>query len=304
MTSPVPAGVGTRRQAYLLLLGLAFVWGGHWAVTKIGLRDIPPFTFGALRVATGLATLAGLLAARGRLHLPPRSDLPVVLSVGLGQVAAAIALMNLALQVVPAGRSSVLMYTMPLWVAVIQATLLRRGLDAWQATGLVLGLVGIAALLNPTVIDWTSPGQLAGSTALLASAVIWAATTIQLRHHRWTASPLELQPWQLLIALVPLTVLAIVLEWHEPVRWGARALLVLAYSGPLATGFGFWAAQSITRALNPIETTMGFLAVPLVGLVAGTLLLGEPMGLVDVAGFGTTVVAIAIVSMSRDSTRA
>ena len=303
VTPSVPASIGTHRQAYLLLVVLALVWGGHWAVTKVGLRDIPPFTYGALRVATGLATLAVLLAARGRLRRPPRSDLPVVLSVGIGQIAAGIALMNLALQVVPAGRSSVLLYTMPLWVAIIQATVLRRGLDPCQAGGVALGLVGIAALLNPTVIDWSNPGQLVGSVALLASAIIWAATTIQLRHHRWEASPLELLPWQLLVALVPLAALAIGLEGNQPVHWGIGALLVVAYSGPLASGFGYWATQSITRTLNPIETTMGFLAVPVVGLASGTIFLGEPMGLVDVVGFVVTVGAIAVVSLSPGSTQ-
>jgi drug/metabolite transporter (DMT)-like permease len=295
-------GAKSRRQAQGLLLALGLVWGSNWAVTKIGLGYIPPFTYGALRVLTGLGALVTLLAVRGSLRLPPRADLTVVLSVGLGQVAAAIAIMNLALQVVPAGRSSVLVYTMPLWVAVIQAIVLRRGLDNRHAIGLALGLIGIAALVNPGAINWRNPGQLTGSIALVASAVIWAATTIQLRHHGWTGTPLELQPWELLVALVPLALLAVVLDRNEQVQWGIPAVAALAFSGPLATGFGYWASQSISRSLTPIETTVGFLAVPVVGLLAGTLVLGEPMGLIDFAGFALTILAIAFVSLSPGST--
>ena len=298
---PVPSCAVSYRGAYVLLFLLALVWGGHWAVTKVGLRDLPPFTYGTLRVATGLAVLVGLLAARGRLRLPPRTDIPIVLSVGIGQVAATIALMNLALQVVPAGRSSVLVYTMPLWAAGIQATVLRRGLGARQAVGMALGLLGIAALLNPAAIDWQDPGQLTGSAALLASAVAWAATTIHIRRHRWTASPLDLQPWQLLVALVPLAALAVALEWGDPVHWSLGTLLVIAYSGPLATGFGYWASQSVSRVLDPIATTTGFLAVPVVGLLGGAIALGEPTGPLDVIGFAITIIGIAVVSLDPGS---
>ena len=296
------AAAASRGQAQVLLFGLALVWGGNWAVTKIGLGYVPPFTYGALRVLIGFVALAGLLAARGSLRLPARDDLAVVLSVGLGQLAAAIAIMNLALRVVPAGRSSVLVYTMPLWVAVIQLVVLRRGLGSRQAIGLVLGLLGVVALVNPGVIDWRNPGQIAGSMALLLSAFLWAATTIQLRNHRWTATPLELQPWELLVALVPLAMLAILLDRNEPVNLGIPAMAALAFSGLLATGFGYWASQSITRSMTPIETTVGFLAIPVVGLMAGTILLGEPTGLVDLAGFAITILAIAMVSFSPDST--
>jgi drug/metabolite transporter (DMT)-like permease len=142
-----------RARPYLLLVLLALVWGVHWPVAKIGLRDLPPFTYGAFRVATGLAVIVALLAARRGLRLPDRHDVPVVLSVGLGQMAAGIALMNLALPLVSAGRSSILVYTMPLWVGLFQLGTLRAGGAGRQVGGLVLGLSGIALLLNPQAID-------------------------------------------------------------------------------------------------------------------------------------------------------
>ena len=179
-------------RPYLLLACLAFVWGLNWPIAKIGLRDLPPFTYGALRVATGLVVIVAVIAVRRGLRLPSRHDLPVVLSVGLGQMAAGIALMNLALPLVSAGRSAILVYTMPLWVALIQLPALRAGGAARQVAGLLVGLVGIAVLLNPGAVDWGSSGQLLGSAGLLFSAVLWAATTIHLRRHDWRGTPLDL----------------------------------------------------------------------------------------------------------------
>jgi drug/metabolite transporter (DMT)-like permease len=278
---------------------LALVWGVNWPLTKIGLRYVPPFTFGALRVGTALVVVAVVLAWRRGLRLPDRRDVPVVLSVGLVQMASGIVLMNLALQVVSAGRSSILVYTMPLWVAVFQLPALRAGSAGRQVGGLLLGLAGIALLLNPAAIDWGSSGQLLGSGALLISASIWAATTIHIRAHRWHGSPLSLEPWQLLVASVPLTALALVLEHGRTIDWEPSAIVAVLFSGPLATALAFWLSQSISRSLSPLATTMGFLAVPVVGLASSWILLGEPLTAVDLAGAAITFVGIVVVSAAK-----
>jgi drug/metabolite transporter (DMT)-like permease len=280
----------------VLLALLTIVWGVHWVVAKAGLDYMPPLTYGALRVAAGLATVIVILGPRDGLRLPDRRDLPVVLSVGLGQVAGGVALMNLALLVVPAGRSAILVYTMPIWVVVIQATVLRIAPARAELAGLALGLAGIAALLNPVTIDWAAPGGLAGAALLLVSAVVWAATAIHVRRHRWAGSPAALQPWQLLLAVVPLTLLALVLEPGTAVRWELATVLILLYSGPLATAFAFWASQSITRTLGPLAATVGFLGVPVVGLASGALILGEQLTAVDVAGFALVAAGILLVT--------
>jgi drug/metabolite transporter (DMT)-like permease len=288
--------VARRSTALVLLILLTVVWGVHWVVAKAGLDYMPPLTYGALRVAAGLATVIVILGPRSELRLPDRRDLPVVISVGLGQVAGGVALMNLALLVVPAGRSAILVYTMPIWVVVIQATVLRIAPARAELAGLALGLAGIAALLNPVTIDWTAPGGLAGAGLLLLSAVIWAATAIHVRRHRWAGSPAALQPWQLLLAVVPLALLALILEPGTAVRWELATVLILLYSGPLATAFAFWASQSITRTLGPLAATVGFLGVPVVGLASGALILGEQLTAVDVAGFALVAAGIVLVT--------
>lgn len=290
-------------RPYLLLACLALVWGLNWPIAKIGLRDLPPFTYGTLRVATGLVVIVAVLLLRRGLRLPSRHDLPIVVSVGIGQMAAGIALMNLALPLVSAGRSAILVYTMPLWVALIQLPALRAGGGARQLAGLCVGLVGIAVLLNPGAIDWESTGELLGAAGLILSAFLWAATTIHLRRHEWRSSPLDLMPWQLLIAVVPLAVAAMVLEAGRQIHWEPTAVVAVLFSGPLATALAFWLSQSISRSLSPLATTMGFLAVPVVGLAASSVMLGEPLTLLDLAGAATTFLGIVLVSSSMNASR-
>lgn len=295
-----PTDQVTRRArvAYLLLVLLALVWGVHWTVTKIGLGYLPPFTYGTLRVASAAVTLAAILGAQGRIKLPSRHDLPVVMSMGLGQIAAAIILINIALQFLPSGRTAILAYTTPLWVAVLQVLVLHARLTSRELLGLVLSLVGLAILFNPVAIGWGSSGVLAGSAMMLLSAAITGATILQVRHHRWEGSTLDLMLWELLVALVPLAVLAAVLEAGQAVDWQPQTVVCVLYSGPLATAFAFWASQSIQRALAPMATAVGLLAVPVVGIVAGAVILAEGISLGDVAGFAITLVGIGALSLS------
>lgn len=291
-----PAATTSPRVAGLLLIALAAVWGVHWVVAKRGLDYMPPFTFAALRVGAGLATILLLVGARGRLVRPPRHDLPILLSVALGQVAAGTVLMNIALQVVPAGRSAILVYTMPIWVVVLQAVAFRVRPLGPEVVGLVLGLIGIFALVDPLGVDWGAPGEAAGAALLILSAVIWAATSIHVRRHRWVSSPLALQPWQLMVAVIPLVALALLVEPGAAIRWEPATLLVLLYSGPLATAFAFWASQSITRSLGPLAATVGFLGVPVVGVAAGAVLLGEQLSPLDLGGFVLVAAGILLVT--------
>ena len=216
---------------------------------------------------------------------------------GVLQIGAGVLIMNLALQAVPAGRSSVLLYAMPLWVAVLMWLFFRTAPRRNEMIGLVLGLTGVLVLVNPTVIDWGVPAELAGTLALVFNAILWAGVTIHIRRHTWISRPLDLQPWMLLAALIPVAVAALILEPDGEITWGLPTILILLYSGPLATAFANWASQSITRSLGPLTSAMGFLATPVVGLVAGALILGESLGPIDIAGFALVLGGIAAASL-------
>ncbi len=272
---------------------VALTWGVHWAVIKVGLEYMPPFAYGVLRVVTGLAVVVVILVIRRDLKLPARADVPIILTVGLGPLAATIALSNLALQVVPAGRAGILVYTMPLWVAVFGVLFFHMRLGRSDLAGIALGVAGLIALLNPLVIDWTAPGELLGVVLLLCCSVIWALSTIHIRRHTWHATPLELQPWQLLVATVPLAILAVLFDNGKSIDWTPQTILVLLYSGPLATAFAYWGSQSVTRSLGPLAATTGFLAVPVVALISGLVLLGEPLTIPDVVGVALILAGVA-----------
>ncbi len=287
-------------RAWLLLVGLVVVWGSHWVVVKVGLETIPPFTYGVLRLAGGIAVLAVLMAAAGRLHRPDRSDWPIIISYGLLAVGLGITMMNLALPYIPAGRSSILAYTIPLWVVPVMALLARALPSRPELIGLVLGLGGLVLLLNPAAIDWSGEGALLGSLLLVLGAMGAALALVHVRLHPWHGTPFDTQIWQLLVALVPMLILALLLERESlgDIEWNLPTALAVLYSGPLATAFAFWASQMIVQSLGPLTTGIGYLGAPVVGVVAGIIVLGEVITPIDLAGIAVTTAGIVVVLLA------
>lgn len=293
----------SRRSAWLLLILVIVLWGANWPVMKFGLAYIPPLSFATLRMLMGALVLFLVAAWRGQLGWPARGDWPVVLGVGLLQMAGFLGLVTLALRYVPAGRSSILAYTTALWVAPLAVLLLHERLRALQIAGLVLGLAGVAVLFNPLALDWGDAETLLGNALLLLAALLWALLIVQVRGHRWRGSPLSLGPWQFLIATGVLLPIALAVEDTTQIHWGSTLGWVLLYNGPVATAFCFWAMLTVTRALPAVTTSLGTLGVPVVGYLSSALFLGEDVTLSNLGGLALILAGLACVSYADRSTR-
>lgn len=293
--SPAPS----HTTALTVLVIMILVWGGNWPVMKIGLRDIAPLQFAFLRFASGAACLFAVLVFTSKFRLPERRDLPVLASVGLIQMGLFLSLVNVALQYVDAGRSAILAYTMPLWVVPLALLFLGEKLNARKTIGLATGFAGIAVLFNPLGFDWTEPATVIGNGLLMLAAFSWACVIVQLRGHRWNLSPLQLAPWQLSLAAIATGLLALIFESGEAISWTPSLWAVLAYNGPLATAFAFWAAVYVSRALPAISSSVGFLGVPVVGYLASALALGEAITLTTGGGLVLIVAGIGAVMLSE-----
>ena len=179
--------------------------------------------------------------------------------------------------------------------------LLARALPSRpEVIGLMLGLGGLVLLLNPAAIDWSGEGALLGSLLLVVGAMGAALALVHVRLHPWRGTPFDTQIWQLLVALAPLLAFALLLErdGFGEVRWDLPTALAVLYSGPLATAFAFWASQMIVQSLGPLTTGIGYLGAPVVGVVAGIIVLGEVITPIDLAGIAVTTAGIVVVLLA------
>ena len=276
MTSlSVRAGIPS---ASLVQLGLAvLLLGASWPVTKLALADGASPAWFALGRAGLSAVVAGAAVAAGPgLCIPRSQDMPALLSLGLLQLAGFFTLAHEAVAWVPAGRTAVLSNATLVWTIPIALLLTREGISPrrWAATA--IGVAGVAVLVGPWAIDWTSHTAVLGHVYLLGAALCWALTMAIVRRWPPRLSIFALLPWSFglaTLALLPQAMTQAIGHWTPTGLW------CLAFIGLFMAPIGTWCVMEATTALPLVVASVGFLAGPAVGLLLSTVWLGEPLTL-------------------------
>src|SRR5262245_10587428 len=269
-------------------------WGLTWPVNKAILETLSPLWMMALRSGIATVALFAISIALGRLALPPRGDLPVVVSIALLHMVGFAVLAAWGRRLVPTVRSLVLAYTTPLWVIPGAVLFLQERLTPRRLTGVAIGLLGLMVLFNPLAFDWGSRSAILGNGAILGAAMLWAASILHIRGHRWQTTPFDLVFWQMLLATAILTPLALAISGVPSPAWSARLVALLLYAGIPGTAVAYWATAVASRNLPAVTTALGLLTTPVVSVVVATLWLREPLTLTLVAAIALILGGIAV----------
>lgn len=292
----------SRVAIYALLLAVVLILGLNWPIMATGLRSISPVWMGVFRVAGAALVVITLAAFTGRLRVPPRRDLPMILSLALFRLALVFVLVFTALRLVPAGRSSVVVWTTSLWTVPIAAVFLGERMSGRRWVGLISGITGVVVLSEPWGLSWSEPGTALGHALLILAAITNAATAVHIRGHRWTVTPLEAIPWQLAGAALPLLILALAVEGVPVIEWTPQLTGVVAYQGMIATGIAFWAQIVILRNLPAVSANLTLMGVPVVGVASSALLLGEEITPTLTLGMLLVILGVALNLVSEPAT--
>ena len=269
------SAAAARQLGLVMLATVVLAWGLTWPVNKALLEVIPPLWMAAIRAVVGAVALALFALARGRFTWPQRADVPVVLSITLLHMVGFVVLANIGLQLVPTGRSVVLAYTTPLWVAPGAYLFLGEPLTRRRIAGVVVGLLGLVVLFNPVAFDWTDRGAVLGNLAVLAAAFLWAASILHVRGHRWRGTPFDLVPSEMVLSAVVLVPVAFVTGEPPAIPWETRLVMLRIYTAIPGTVLAYWAVAMAGRLLPAVTTSLGLLATPVVSIVVAALWLGE-----------------------------
>jgi drug/metabolite transporter (DMT)-like permease len=216
----------------------------------------------------------------------------MIVSLAVFRLAAVFVLVFTGLELVPPGRSSVVVWTTSLWTVPIAAVFLGEKMSGRRWVGLSLGVAGVLVLFEPWGFDWQEPGVALGHGLLILAAITNAATAVHIRGHRWTITPLEAIPWQLLGAAIPLVILGFVVDGAPVIDWTPQLVWVVLYQGMVATGVAFWAQIVILRNFSAISTNLTLMAVPVVGVASSAILLGEQV--TTALGIGLILVIVGV----------
>jgi drug/metabolite transporter (DMT)-like permease len=282
-----------NRSAYLpfvALVLLALIWGYNWVVMKVGVRYSDPFTFAALRHCLGAVALFIVVAARRRSLRPKAFWLTAVF--GFFQTSL-FALPIWGLYLGSAGRTSVLTYTMPFWLLMISWPLLGERIRGAQWAAVVLALAGFVFVLGP----WGLRG-LRASLLAVAGGIAWAIASLLFKiiRKRHQIELLSFTAWQGLLGSIPLIVVALLVD-HTGPTWNASFVGALLYNVIPGTALAWLLWLYILHSLPAGTAGISSLAVPVVGVLAAWIQLGERPGALEAVGMGLIVAALAILTL-------
>jgi len=256
------------RSTWALMLLLTLGWGCNWPMMKIALHEIPVWTFRSLCVWAGAIGVLLIARVRGHALLPPRTQWPRVFVTSLFNVTGWNILIGYGVTLLPAGRSAILAYTMPLWVALLSVPVLKEPLTSRRLLGLSLGMGGMLLLLIGTVLMKRFPTALA-STSFTG--------------------------WQLLLGGMPIIVGALLFDSGRLHALSWLAMLALAYNMIVAFILCHWIWFEIVSRASATVSSLGTLSIPVVGVFSSMVILGERPDWREYAALLLVLAAIATV---------
>lgn len=293
MSAVEPTAAISRRQLGALL-ALTLMWGLNWPMMKLSLQAVTPLWFRAGTMALGAAWLFVYVAARGQRMMPVGREWAQIAWLGLPNVLGWHTLSIFGVQELASGRAAILGFTMPIFTVLIGAAafgerltprVLAATLCASLAVGLLLWHEGQSLSGRPAGVLW-----------MLGAAVCWALGTLLFRRARLSLSPLVVTVWMLLLGSVALTGMALALEpLPRPGDYSGTIWLSLLYGVAINYGFAQLIWFGMARDLPPATSAMSVMAIPLVGTLGATVIVGEVPHWQDWAAMGFVTAALASV---------
>jgi drug/metabolite transporter (DMT)-like permease len=288
---PAPAQPTLLRSVGVLLPLAILLFGASWPVVKITLSSTgaTPIWLAASRSGLACVTLVVVLGLRGHLRLPSRGDLPTLLAVGILQLTGFFAFCHYAVQLVPAGHTAVLSNAALIWIVPLAALAGQRE-PAVRWIAAVTALAGVAILIGPWSLDWAQPSVILGYTLLLAAAFVWACTIVVTRLRPSQMGAMEILPWAFALSIALLVAMAAATEPEGGIP--VAAWPYAAFNGIVVAPLGTYCLIELSRQLTPTVSSIFIMAIPIAGVLASALVLGETIS-VDLM-LGTGIIAASI----------
>jgi drug/metabolite transporter (DMT)-like permease len=262
----------TRKQL-LALVAITLMWGFNWPMMKYSLRELSPLYFRALTMTAGATWLYLFYRWRGVRMLPVGSEWGTVVKLGLPNMLGWHTAAILGVKELASGRAAILGFTMPIWTVLIGMLFLGEKLTVRIAVAVVAVACAIGLLISHEV--GTLAGRPAGIAWMELAALLWAIGTIMIRRTRITLPAEALTVWMMVLTCLCLWVFAFVAEpwpsWQfSGPMWGS-----LVYGAFINYGFSQIIWFGMARNLPPATSAMSIMAVPLVGTLGATFIVGE-----------------------------
>jgi drug/metabolite transporter (DMT)-like permease len=279
-----------------------FVWGSTYIFIRVGVHAMPPLLFAAIRFFTAGFLLVVWTLAR-RQTWPTARQWGSICLLGALIFVGDYGLLFWAELKVPSGVTAVIMATIPVFIATAEILLLRTQRLTVQLGGaLVIGLAGVAALMNRSLNLGGEPISTIGATALIVASIFWSVASVLTRRLPLPPSKVLSAGAQMLVGGAMLAVISAALGdmrgFHASAISG-KAWFALVYLIVMGSIVGFTAYVWLISHESPTKVGTYAYVNPLVAVLLGYFVAGEPLGLRTVLGTVLVLASVLLITLGK-----
>lgn len=280
------------KLAVLALIAIAILWGYSWTQMKIGVQYSSAFKFAALRnIGAGFALVIAMIAMKQPLK-PKETSLMFWL--GLLQTSGFSGFAAWALVSGGAGKTSILVYTMPFWTLLLAWHFLGERIRGLQWLAIAVAFSGLLMILDPFRLQ----GSLFSGLLAVMAGLSWAGGSIVAKKiNAKQVNLLSMTTWQTVFGALPLIAIALLLP-APPIQWNSAFIGALIYSVLPGNAIPMLLWMYVLRQLPAGISGLGMLMTPVLGVTFAALQLGEVPQVNELVGMGCVITALILVLVS------
>jgi drug/metabolite transporter (DMT)-like permease len=266
-------------------LTLCIVWSSTWLVIKVGLRDLPPISYAAIRFVIAVIVLLAVSAGRVRL-LPQRaSDYVLLAFTGVLMFAVNYGLLFWGELYVSSGLAAVLQATIPIFGMVFAHLMLpAEPLRLQKVAGSLVALGGVT-IICARLLGFNGPMAFWGGLGIVFGGALAAFSNVLLKARVLRVAPGMIAAWQMIFGAAPLMVTGFVVEGN-PLRfhWSALSIFCLLYLAVIGSALTFLLLYWLLPRMSVAKLQTVSLITPPGAVMLGWAVGGEKFSLSSLLG--------------------
>lgn len=299
------AAAQRRRKLLFCLFAVWLIWGGSYAVTKVGVQQLPPFLFGGLRFASSgllLLGIAWLLGNRPRFNA---RELRNIAWVAFGSVLLSNGSNVWSMQWMASNRSALLNATAVLWIVSLSSFGRRaQALDGRTLLGLAAGFAGTVMVIGGGA---STPVPVASllwwpEIITLVGVLGWAFATVYMRNQQSQMDILSFTGAQMLLGGIALSAIGLGLGESQRWQWTTQGFLAFLYMLVLSSLVGYTAYAWLAKHASPAVVGSYSYINPGMAALLGWWLLDESLTRWQLAGMFIMLAGVALSGWPRGKT--
>jgi drug/metabolite transporter (DMT)-like permease len=277
---------GQKKAAIVAaFLTLCVVWSSTWLVIKIGLRDLPPISYAAIRFVVAILVLLAVSIGRARLLPRSRAEYLILASTGVLMFAVNYGLLFWGELHVSSGLAAVLQATIPIFGMVFAHWMLPAEPLRWQrVAGAFLALAGVAVICA-RLLNFSGMLAFWGGLGIVVGAAGAAFSNVLLKQRPLQLGPAMIAAWQMVFGTVPLLIIGRIVE-GSPMRfhWSTMSIFCLLYLAVIGSALTFILLYWLLPQMSATNLQTISLITPPGAVMLGWLIGGEKFPLWSLLG--------------------